>query len=326
MIKLKEEDKKLLEEIQKDFPVDSRPYNTIGLKCGIREHDVIEKINNFTTAEIIREISAIFNAKKLGYKSTLIAATITKDAIESAVNKINSNPGVSHNYLRNHSYNVWFTLTIKKEKDFKKEIDRLLNNCRVEQYLILPSIRTFKIGVNFKFTEREADYKYEHPAKPDQRLKFSQSDKELITYLQNSFPVIPQPWSEIAHSLKIPEGDLINSISSLKTAGIIKRISAVLRHRKAGFTANGMACFNIPEENIIQAGEKIAQFPEVSHCYQRPTFPDWNYSLFAMVHAVSKNDCEKIIETISEEIKSRNYTVLYSSKEFKKERVKYFME
>ena len=144
--------------------------------------------------------------------------------------------------------------------------------------------------------------------------------------LQEHMKIVQRPWEEISSGLDMDETELLGCIKDLKNKGAIKRISAVLRHRKVGYTANGMACFNIEESGIEQAGNTLAQYPEVSHCYQRKTYPDWKYSLFAMVHCHSEEECRLIAREMSNRIGCSDHIVLFSTKEYKKERVKNFME
>ena len=319
MPELTDIDKKILEEVQLDFPLIERPFNEIAKRIGISEEEIISRITYLKKENIIRDISAIFKAGPLGYKSTLVA--VKTDDPETTAEIINGHPGVSHNYLREHSYNVWFTITILKELDFETEIRNLMGT-EVGGFLILPSIKTYKIGVNFTFSDK----KLKKSNKIVEKLPTAGSvDKKLIVQLQQPFPLVSNPWKMIADSLNQSETDLIKDINGLKGSGALKRISAVLRHRNAGFTANGMACFNVPVSRIDEAGLLAAGFSEVSHCYQRPVYPDWQYNLFAMTHARSTDECEAIISRIAEQINVDEYFTLYSIKEFKKERVKYFV-
>jgi DNA-binding Lrp family transcriptional regulator len=312
-------DKKILEEVQLDFPLSERPFEVIGKRIGISEKEIISRVTYLKEENIIRDISAIFKAGPLGYKSTLVA--VKTDDSETAAERISGHPGVSHNYLREHMYNVWFTITIRKELDFETEISDLLGP-QVKDFLILPSLKTYKIGVNFTFSEK----KIRNSNKIVEELRSEVPiDEKLIVLLQQPFPLVPNPWKMIAESVNRTETNLIEDINGLKKSGALKRISAVLRHRNAGFTANGMACFKVPVERIDEAGQTISEFSEVSHCYQRPVYPDWQYNLFAMTHARSTEQCELIITRIAKQIKSDEYFTLYSIKEFKKERVKYFI-
>ena len=324
MIELSESDRRLLEEVQQDFPLHSRPYEIIGKRCGLSESRTIQKIEEHIAGGIIREISVILNAGKLGYKSTLVAVRTKKENVEAVAAKISSHGRVSHNYLRNHAYNLWFTLAVHRKLDFKAEIEKLLEKEEIINYLILPAVRTFKLRVNLRFSKAGGKHYPKAVQGSGEDVKLSDQELQLLDILQESFAFLPDPWGNIAASLDISEDELFASINHLKKTGVIRRIAAVLRHRKAGFKANGMACFKIPEAGVIEAGRKAAEFAEVSHCYQRLTCPDWEYPLFAMVHARSRPECESIITEISKRIGCEDYITLYSIKEFKKIRIKYF--
>ncbi|MCF6334866.1 MAG: hypothetical protein L3J12_03905 [Spirochaetales bacterium] len=320
MLELTDTDKNLLEEVQLDFPLLERPFEVIGRKIGISEDETIARIAYLKEENIIRDISAIFKAEPLGYKSTLVAVKTESPLITAE--KINMHNGVSHNYLRDHRYNIWFTITIRKELDFKTEITNLLGS-EIRNFLILPSIKTYKIGVNFRFSEKKIDSVTQNITTPSASGII---DEKLIILLQQPFPLIPRPWEKYSERINRSESELIADIKLLKQWGALKRISAVLRHRNAGYIANGMACFKVPQHRIDEAGKITSEFSEVSHSYQRPVYPDWQYNLFAMTHSKTTSQCEKIIDNIAKKIDVDKYFTLYSIKEFKKERVKYFME
>ena len=320
MTELSNLDKHLLEEIQQDIPLVNQPYRLMGERIGISEDQVLSTIKNLIANGYIRDISAIYNAAGLGYKSTLVALSTLEPDRTAA--EISLYPGVSHNYFREHDFNIWFTLTIPEDLSFEKVIDDILINAEYRNYRILPSIKTFKIGVNFRFS---SDKKKKDKNTYSSAIKKMTIDQDLIRSLQKPFPLVPSPWSQIAHELGKTEDDMFREILLLKEAKVIKRISGVLRHRKAGFGANGMACFQLNEDQIDEAGKKAAEFNAVSHCYQRPVYPDWPYSLFAMTHGTSKDECEEVIKEIAGEIGAEKSLTLYSTKEYKKERVKYFL-
>ena len=149
-------------------------------------------------------------------------------------------------------------------------------------------------------------------------------DKEYIRQLQKDIKIIREPFKTITDDLGINLEELFNKVKEYQNIGIMRRFAAILRHRQAGFTANGMIVWNVPEEKIDQIGLKIASFPQVSHCYRRPIYPDWEFNLFSMIHARTIDAAEKIAKEISAIIKIDRYRILFSSREFKKERVKYF--
>ncbi len=334
MNNLNENDKKILEIIQHDIPLVSNPFKAIAKKCDLKEEYVINRLKFYHSNNIIRELSGILNAEKMGYKSTLVALAANEKTLDSLVNKINHHPGVSHNYLRKNKFNIWFTLTIQQEKDFKHEIKKIFNYKNGFNFLILPSIQTFKINVNFKLSDIYTDIKKaeEHnqnnnfiPGEKSANVILTDLDKEIIKKLQQNIKFVEEPWKDFTESIGISEQKLFNSINNLKNNGVIKRIAGVLRHRKIGFNFNGMICFNIPANKILAAGNKLAEFKEVTHCYQRESHPNWNYSIYAMVHTKTESECNSLIKRIASEIDCDDYITLYSTKEFKKERVKYFL-
>ena len=117
----------------------------------------------------------------------------------------------------------------------------------------------------------------------------------------------------------------VNPTASFKARGIMRRFSAVLHHRRAGFTANSMAVWKVPEERSVEVGNLMAQSPWVTHCYERPTYPDWEYTHFTMIHATSTEKCEEVAREISQATGISDYMLLYSSREYKKTRVRYFV-
>jgi DNA-binding Lrp family transcriptional regulator len=128
----------------------------------------------------------------------------------------------------------------------------------------------------------------------------------------------------MAHRLGITEDDLFSYVRAFQERGIMRRYGAVLHHRRAGFRANGMAVWKVPPERSEEVGQIMAAHPAVTHCYERPTFPDWPYTHFSMIHATSKARCEEIAGEISQQTGISDYQMLYSSREYKKTRVRYF--
>ena len=113
--------------------------------------------------------------------------------------------------------------------------------------------------------------------------------------------------------------------SNFQDRGIMRRFSAVLHHRRAGFHSNAMAVWKVPPERSIEVGNTMAQSRWVTHCYERPTFPDWQYTHFTMIHATTDATCEDVAKDISEATGIDDYMLLYSTREYKKTRVRYFV-
>ena len=321
-------DKQILNDIQWTFPLVDRPFLELVKKYHITEDEIIHRIKKLKETGIIRQISAIFDTRKLGYKSALVAFAVDKNKIDEVANEINKHPGVSHNYERNHEYNVWFTLAVPPNGDMKADLDKMASLDGVLKYRVLPTLKMFKIGVKL-------DMVNDDPEKPNpsddvknletKSEKISEIDREYIRQLQKDIEIIKEPFKTIAENLGIPSSELFNKIKEYESIGIMRRFAAILRHRQAGFTANGMIVWKIPEDNVDEKGIKIASFPQVSHCYRRPIYPDWEFNLFSMIHARTIEAAEKIAKEISTVIGIEEYKILFSSREFKKERVRYFV-
>jgi siroheme decarboxylase len=320
-------DKQILNDIQWSFPLADKPFLELAKKYQISEDEIIQRIKILKDTGIIRQISAIFDTRKLGYKSALVAFAVDKNKIDNVANEINKHPGVSHNYERNHEYNIWFTLAVPPDGDMKADLDKMAALEGVLKYRVLPTLKMYKIGVKL-------DMVNDDPEKPNPNddvknletkiEKISGLDKEYIRQLQKDIEIVKEPFKTIAENLGIASSELFNKIKEYENIGIMRRFAAILRHRQAGFTANGMIVWKIPEEKVDEKGLKIASFPQVSHCYRRPVYPDWEFNLFSMIHARTIEAAEKIAKEISVVIGMEDYKILFSSREFKKERVRYF--
>jgi DNA-binding Lrp family transcriptional regulator len=302
-------DKELLNEIQWSFPLAQRPFLEISKRHNISEDEVIHKISCLKEMGLIRQINAIFDTRRLGYKSALIAFSVQAGKLENVAAQVNRHPGVSHNYERNHEYNMWFTLAIPPK------------------YRLLPTLKLYKIGVRLDMVNNDA----EKPEPTDSvndlkptKVLLTEQDKDFVRELQRDLKLIPEPFNECAKRLGVSVEELFARAKQYERNGVMRRFAAILRHRDAGFTANGMVVWNVSRDKVDEVGYKIASFPQVSHCYQRPVYEDWPYSLFSMIHARSIEAAEAMALQISNTVQIKDYRILFSSREFKKERVRYF--
>lgn len=322
-------DKAILNLIQWDFPLVRRPFAEIGKRINISEEDAMNRTRAIKETGIIRQINAIFDTRRLGYKSALIAMSIDPEKLEEVANKINEHPGVSHNYERNHEYNLWFTIAVPPDGSVQNDLAMFAKLDGVRKYRLLPTLKLFKIGVKLDMLNNDP----ENPEPTDKpkrvdRVPFqpTETDKEFIRELQKDIEIVREPFNEPAKRLGITVDELFAKAREYERIGVMRRFAAILRHRDAGFVANGMIVWKVPEERIDEVGMKLAEFPQVSHCYQRPVYKDWPYNIFSMVHARTEEACRKMGIEMSKHIGIRDYKILFSSREFKKERVRYFEE
>lgn len=333
MVDLDTTDRKLLNILQSDFPLVEDPFAAVGEQIGLDGSETRARTQRLHDRGIIRQISAIFDSRQLGYQSTLIAMEVPPERLDGVAAVVSQHPGVSHNYGRNHRFNLWFTMTVGPDVDLGQALADLAGRTAVETYRILPAIVTFKIGVNFDMGEGDAGLGggsgFAGPAKvvtEDGKKDLSDADKQMVRELQNDLPIVERPFASMARRMGLSESELLGRAGELRQGGVMRRYSAVLRHRKAGFAANAMGCWVVPADRVAEVGPVMASFREVSHCYQRPTYPDWPYSLFTMIHGKSPEECSQVAAAIAGETNIQDYALLYSTKEYKKSRVKYFEE
>ncbi len=320
-------DRKLLNLIQIEFPLTDEPYNELGLKLGIDGDEVIRRIKQQKAKGIVRQISPVMDARHLGYQTTLVAMKVEKSHLDKACKLLIEHPGVSHCYKRNHLLNLWFTLAIPTTSDMQTEFRRLTGPIDAEDVFSLPAIKLFKIGTYFDVSgdSREDHSTLQAGSVISMKVKLSGKDRLIINELQQDLPLISTPFSAMAARLGMNVQDFLSQCQSLLQRGIMRRFGASVNHRKAGFRANAMACWKVPPDAVNKAGQELASMKAVSHCYERKTNPHWQYNLFAMVHGNTKEVCEKMISDVSKRIGLVNYILLFSTKEFKKVRVKYLV-
>ncbi len=319
-------DRKLFSLLQVEFPLTREPYGELGLKLGIDGDEVIHRIKQLKAKGVIRQISPVLDARRLGYQTTLVAMRVAETQLDTAEQLITEHPGVSHGYERDHDFNVWITLAIPATANIEAELQKLAGPIDAEAFA-LPAIKLFKLHAYFDMdgdNQSEADTGVETSLLP-QMAELSQTDRLVINELQQDLPLVPAPFTALAAQLGMDEEYFLAQCQSLLQCGIIRRFGAAVNHRKVGFKANAMTCWVAPPDTVNVAGRKLALLREVSHCYERKTNPLWQYNLFAMIHGHSREVCQEVADKVSRETGLMDYVLLYSTKEFKKMRVKYLV-
>jgi DNA-binding Lrp family transcriptional regulator len=326
-------DATLLGVLQEGVPFSQRTFADLGHRCGLSEEDVLARIQTLKHDRVIRQISAIFDTRSLGYASSLVAAQVAPEQLDAAVAVINSHPGVSHNYLRNHEFNLWYTLAVSPASrlGLEETVDLLHRRSGAQSTRLLPTLRLFKIGVHFEVEGGSQPDDQSAPAYTEANRQeagpLSALEIEFVRVMQRDLPLVPEPFLAVAAELGLSFADASAMHQQFLTTGRMRRFAAVLHHRKAGFGANAMGVWAGPENDpdaLQRLGETMAGFRAVSHCYQRPSYPGWPYNLFTMVHGKNPEECEQTLAAIADATGLTDYRALYSSHEFKKTRVRYF--
>jgi DNA-binding Lrp family transcriptional regulator len=330
-IALDDLDKQVMNLMQGRFPLERRPYARVAELAEVTEDEVLRRVGRLIDERIIRQVTPIFDTRALGYSSMLVAAKVDPENPHRPAQIINSHPGVSHNYLRNHEFNLWFTIATEPASKLGLEgtlevLERLTGAESVRQ---LPTLTLFKINMDLEMvgdTDALATAAIAAPPRELDPIELSDFDVAVIRELQGDMPVIPEPYQPAADALGVPVDRLLGQLEDMRERGALRRVAAILFHRRAGFSANGMGVWEVPEDRIDDIGPRMASYRGISHCYRRPTYADWPYSVFTMAHGRSKEECDAILERIAEDTGIHGRATLYSSTEFKKIRLLYFTD
>jgi DNA-binding Lrp family transcriptional regulator len=312
--------------IQNDFPLAIRPFEVLANRLNTTQEEVLDILREEKEKKIIRQISPIYDTKRLGYSSSLVSFKVAKDDISKAVEIINSHPGVSHNYEREHPFNIWFTLAVPEDSKFglEKTVDILAQETKAIDYIILPTLKMFKIAVKLDLDGKKRAKKESLKKRNFKEMEITPKIKELIALSQVDIPLIEEPFRDVVERLNLNYDEFFSILEDLKEAGIMRRFAGILNHKRAGFNANAMVVWDIDDSIVEEMGRVAASFSAVSHCYLRPRYPKWPYNLFTMIHGKTKEETDATIVDMAKEIEHFSRRPLYSIREFKKKRIKYF--
>lgn len=354
-------EQRLLSVIQDAFPLEERPYRRLAemlnaqdacaggdARGHLTEQAVFDAVENLRRSGVIRRIGGIYDSRRLGFISRLCAGKVTDlDKFASAVNEI---PAITHNYVRSHEYNVWFTVIAESEGEIRAIVDGLCASTGLHDVHILTATKKFKIntvmGKGLDDRRKTIDERSvilsggRSPKSKDpvprsvQACILSDSDRARIRIACDDIPHTLTPFTDWGVSLEALRDDLVQKR--------MRRFGAILRHQDAGFAYNAMVCFKLDErletknersvilsdpwkgESKDPAGAILANKPYISHCYERPSFEGFPYTLYAMMHAQTAEELDRYIREAAESIGNPEYAVLHSVKELKKTSFSFF--
>jgi DNA-binding Lrp family transcriptional regulator len=330
-VPLDELDRRLLNLMQGSFPIAPRPYQHVAALASVEEAEAMGRVQRLLDSRIVRQVTPIFDTRALGYSSMLVAAKVDPEHPHRAAQVINEHPGVSHNYLRNHDFNLWFTIATEPDSRLGLEgtLEVLAREAGAESVRQLPTLRLFKIRMDLEMegdTDALASFAEASDPVELEPQPYDELDMAVIRALQGDMAVVSEPYAAAAAEVGLSQDRFLDHLAGMQERGLLRRVAAILYHRRAGFSANGMGVWEVPSEQILDVGCRMASFRGISHCYQRPTYADWPYSVFTMAHGRSKEECDAVLDAIAAETGIRGRATLYSSTEFKKIRLLYFTE
>jgi DNA-binding Lrp family transcriptional regulator len=332
-IPLDDADKRLMNLLQSSFPLVEEPFAVIAAEAGMELDEALARTRRLLEGRIIREVTPIFDTRALGYSSMLVAAKVDAENPQRAAAVVNSHPGVSHNYLRTHDFNLWFTIATPPDSELGLDgtLEVLMRETGAESMRQLPTLTLFKINMNLEMeggTEALAAAVDAAPPRELEPQPYDERDIAVIRALQGPMDPIERPYDEAAAKCGMPVPAFLEHLQGMVERKLLRRVAAILYHRRAGFSANGMGVWRVPEAQVLETGRRMAAFRGISHCYQRPTYPDWPYSVFTMAHGRSKEECDAILDSVADEcgLHGPDRATLYSSTEYKKVRLHYFTD
>ncbi len=320
-------DRDLLIALQRGVPLERRPWAALARTLGLTEAGVLRTVRELFESGVARRFGAVFDAQSLGYRSTLCAADVPESALEAAVARITPHPGITHCYQRDGHPNLWFTLTAP-DGELDGELARVAGTLGGYAVLNLPALRKFKVEAVFGQSE-DGPLRPRGPVSAPTGLPaapLAEREREVVRRLQANIAVTEDPFGRLASELGYAPGDLLALLKGWETAGVIRRIAFVMRHRQLGFLANSMCVWSVPAVRIEAAGVSMARSPHVTHCYERPAFPSFPYNLYAMIHAKTREQAVGIFERLGLDAGLSGGRMLWSVREFKKTSPVFFCE
>ena len=315
----------LLNGWQRDFPLCSRPFATIGWSLGLREAEVIDYFRALRAAGFISRIGAVVQPNTVG-ASTLAALSAPRARLEEVAEIISRQPAVTHNYEREHALNLWFVVAAPSRAAVAETLARIERQTGLT-VLNLPLVRAFHIDLGFALPGA-AQAHAPHDAGNMAQATLAQADitpldRRLLAAIEDGLELIPTPFAAVGKVLGCSEAAVIQRLAALREAGIIRRFGVVVRHRRLGFRANGMVVWDIPDAQLAQAGERLARAAGVTLCYaRRRQLPAWPYNLFCMIHGRARDAVRRRVRELAEMLRDVlgrevRHEVLFSRRCFK---------
>ena len=310
-------DRKILEIVQDGFPLEERPYAMLGRLLGVSEEEAFDSVERLRKSGVIRRLGGVYDSRRLGYISRLCTGVVSEDKLEGFAAAVDKIPAITHNYVRSHAYNVWFTVIARSESEIQETVRGLEAKTVLHDAHVLSASKMFKINTVMKAASGQAteskvvdklDSKGAEPFVPEAK------DRRRINLLCQDIPHTKTPFSDLGIDVAEISGDLDQKI--------MRRFGAVLRHQQAGFDANAMVCLAVADTE--RAGALLAEDPHVSHCYERSPFEGFPYNVYAMFHGQSDAELEQSIGSAVSALNGPDHAVLTSLNELKKTSFVYF--
>ncbi len=314
---------RLAKAIQGGFPLVPEPLRELATGLDMTPAVVLAQLRRWQAEGVFREISAVLEGSALGHDSALVAGVVPAADLERVAGIVSAHPTVTHNYLRDHHYNLWFTISVPDEMGLEATLEILARETGVPRFHPLRRTHTFKIGVNFDLQARRNETST-RPLSAPPTFRADETARAMFRALQRPLPLAFRPFAVLAETAGFGEDELL-AFACRHLGGAIRKYVATFHHRRIGVRGNGMVVWRVPKERVADLGHALARAPEVSHCYARNPIEGFPGTLYSMLHGPDAPACRKTAARLSEEIGIHDYLILFSTREYKKCRLRYFL-
>ncbi len=309
----------LLDGWQRDFPLEERPFVHLAQQTGVSEGRVLDALRQLRADGILTRIGAVVRPNTVAV-STLAAMKVPSGDLRRVADIVNGEPGVNHNYEREHAFNLWFVATARDSAALAATLNRIERKSGIG-VLGLPLAKAHHIDLGFSLGPGPCrGLAAKVAALSASPCKVTERDRELLAAIEDGLPLVSRPYRTIARRLRVEQGEVISRLSRLIAGGVISRFGLVVRHRRLGYTHNAMAVWDIDASDVDALGDRLAKRSFVTLCYQRRRArPHWPYNLFCMIHGEKRALVEQQVrelDVLASE-RSRGHAVLFSKRCFK---------
>jgi DNA-binding Lrp family transcriptional regulator len=343
---LTEPEKELLYALQCGLPLTRRPFAALGDEFGFSEKETVAFVARLFADGLARRLGGVFNARMLGYRSSLCAVSLPNDTwVEAVATVLVPHPSVTHCHERawprdldwlapgspqgKSAPNLWFTCTAPR-----RQLDRVLLELR--ERVSPADLQVMPAQTCFKFDEvydpRTKTRKEGSLARllPEHHLEedpdFTDAEQDAVRLLQRNLPPAPDLFAQAASALGMSLDDMLDLLRSWRENGMLRRFGLMLRHENLGYQASGMGVWTLPASQVRSSGHCLAAFPQITHCYERTVSPEFPYNLTAMIHGPNWGSVCASFVRMSNMADLKEGRLLCSVREFKNTCPRFFME
>ncbi len=311
-------DFRLINEFQRDFPLEAQPFAEIAYRLCVDEDVVLDALQRLRGEGVVSRVGAVFAPRRVG-ASTLAALAAPPDQLDEIAARVSERPEVNHNYEREHRYNLWFVVTARDEALLAEALAAIERDTGC-QVISLPLEHEFYIDLGFDLAGVCKAPCTMRRIEPGDLRELAVSEQRLMGALQHGLELVPQPFARLGEQAGMDEAEVIASLKRWRGEGLIKRFGVVVRHHELGYTANAMVVLDLPDDDVERVGSLLAAEPEVTLCYQRRRHaPEWPYNLFCMIHGRARGEVEAAAASLRQRhgLSQVPHAVLFSRRRFK---------